>query len=211
MSNPNLADTTSERRREVALIALSVFLERGYAGTSMARVARVVGTTKSALYHHFATKEEMFVCALAADASGPLDALKVLMEDRPGDAATRWRAALGHAYDAVQVGSMGRLLMVLAQTGQDVPEVARGFHDEVIAPFRTRLRAIYSDATRAGTHRPLPAGDIDQIVFGPLLSNALTQSLLDGTPDLHAENLDDRNRQDFIDMVERLTAKDDEG
>lgn len=206
MSNPlepPRADT--HRRQEVARAALAVFLERGYAGTSMARVARAAGVTKAALYHHFDTKEEMFVSALAADASDSLDALDALAADRMADASARWRAALGHAHDAVHRGSMGRMLVVLAQTGGEVPEVARGFHDRVIARFRASLRALYADAAAAGTHRNLHPRDIDQIVFGPLLSNALTASLVESAQELRDANLEGTTRAEFVEMVERLT------
>lgn len=197
----------SGRRREIALAALAVFLERGYVGTSMARVAREAGVTKSALYHHFATKEEMFVAALAADADASLAALDALaaQSDRPADA--RLREALGHAHDAVLTGSMGRLVMVLAQTGRDVPEVARGFHDTVIVRFRRAMRAIYADAAASGTHRSLPARDVDQIVFGPLLSNAVTANLVAGASELHEANLAGTDREGYIAMIERLTRQ----
>ncbi|MGR3434219.1 MAG: TetR/AcrR family transcriptional regulator [Shimia sp.] len=211
MSYPPEPRPDSRRRREVAQAALAVFLERGYAGTSMAQmaqVARAAGVTKAALYHHFDTKEELFVGALAADASRPLDTLDAQAADPGGDAAERWRAALGHAHDAVHQGSMGRMLVVLTQTGGTVPEVARGFHERVIARFRMSLRAIYADAIAAGTHRPLPLRDVDHVVFGPLLSNALTQSLVRSATELHDENLTGTDRAAFVEMVERLTRID---
>lgn len=55
----------------------------------MATVARTAGVTKAALYHHSDTKEEMFVSALAADASASLDALDALAFDAAGDAGAR--------------------------------------------------------------------------------------------------------------------------
>ncbi|MEL6562952.1 MAG: TetR/AcrR family transcriptional regulator [Pseudomonadota bacterium] len=197
----------SARRREIALIALELFTSQGYAGTSMADVARKIGTTKGALYHHFATKEELFVSALAMDTSEPLEAIERLAA-QPGDPAERWRAALGHAHDAVFKGAMGHMLPVLAQTGNQIPTVARDYHQQVISRFRAGLRRIYSDAERTPGYRTLNAQDIDQIVFGPLLANALTQSLMANAGELQHANLRHTDRTSFIEMIERLTRSD---
>jgi AcrR family transcriptional regulator len=46
-------------------IASAVFGEHGYAGTSLARVAERAGITKSAVLHHFESKEALYVAVLA--------------------------------------------------------------------------------------------------------------------------------------------------
>lgn len=189
------------------MIALELFKAHGYAGTSMADVARKVGTTKGALYHHFETKEELFISALAIDTSHPLEAIEHLAA-QTADPALRWREALGHAHDAVFKRAMGHMLPVLAQTGNQVPAVACDYHQQVIERFRKGLRSIYADAARTDAYRTLNAEDVDQIVFGPLLANALTQSLMANTGDLNSANLARTDRASFIAMIERLTRCD---
>jgi AcrR family transcriptional regulator len=44
---------------DVVDIALIVFLEQGYDGTSMADLSAAAGITKSSLYHHVSSKEEL--------------------------------------------------------------------------------------------------------------------------------------------------------
>lgn len=194
----------SKRRREIARIALNLFVARGYAGTSMADVAHEIGTTKGALYHHFATKEELFVSALAMDTSAPLEAIEELAE-QDGDAKRRWHDALGHAHDAVFLGAMGRMLPVLAQTGNQIPSVARDYHENVISRFRKGLRAIYVDAATTAGYRRLEPADVDQIVFGPLLANALSASLVENSVEIKEANLAHADRDGFVEMIERLT------
>ena len=62
------ATTSSARRRYdldgIADVAMAVFAERGYAGTSMDEVARAAGIAKASLYHHVASKEELLERAL---------------------------------------------------------------------------------------------------------------------------------------------------
>ncbi len=47
--------------------ARSLFLSRSYAEVTTARIARSAGVTKGALYHHFSSKEELYLGMLHAD------------------------------------------------------------------------------------------------------------------------------------------------
>ncbi|MCI5853824.1 MAG: TetR/AcrR family transcriptional regulator, partial [Clostridiales bacterium] len=50
-----MAEDTKER---ILRIALELFAQNGYLGTSMNDIARQVGFTKAALYKHYASKQE---------------------------------------------------------------------------------------------------------------------------------------------------------
>src|ERR1700733_13385153 len=66
------------RRRELADVAVQVFLERGFANTTMQMIASRAGGSKETLYRHFASKEALFaeiVGREAARISGPESAL----------------------------------------------------------------------------------------------------------------------------------------
>jgi AcrR family transcriptional regulator len=58
------------RRKDLALVdrllaaASDEFAERGYAGTSLARIGRRAGVTKGGVYFHFASKEALFFALL---------------------------------------------------------------------------------------------------------------------------------------------------
>jgi AcrR family transcriptional regulator len=51
-------------REQILEIAVSVFIEQGYDATSVASLAERLGLSKSALYHHFASKEALLEVAL---------------------------------------------------------------------------------------------------------------------------------------------------
>lgn len=193
------------RRREIALAALPVFLDRGYAGTSMAALARATGLHKSSLYHHFPSKEALFLAALTAEAGASLDAVEALVEgtDRAPDA--RLVEAFGLCHDAMLGSSIGQLVTVIAETSRAVPEVAEGFYDGFIARFRAALAALYDQAVAAGTHRPLVNARIADLVFGPLLSRAMEEIMFAGTPDTAQSMRAGRDRAQFVAMVEELT------
>ncbi len=71
-------------------VAVEVFVERGYDGTSMEDLARAAGITKSSIYHHVRGKEELLRLAVGR----ALDALFAVLDEPP--------AREGRAVDRLQ-------------------------------------------------------------------------------------------------------------
>jgi AcrR family transcriptional regulator len=68
-----------ETRQRILDIAVELFGERGFAGTSVADIAGRLGTSKAALYYHFRSKAEIAEALLG----GPMRAYAELMERAP--------------------------------------------------------------------------------------------------------------------------------
>jgi AcrR family transcriptional regulator len=64
----------AETRAEILRVALRLFTEKGYEGTSTRDISSALGMTKSSLYYHFRNKEEI-VASLLAERRHDLDAL----------------------------------------------------------------------------------------------------------------------------------------
>ncbi|MEV7689513.1 TetR/AcrR family transcriptional regulator [Streptomyces bungoensis] len=60
-------------------VAVRVFNERGYDGTSMEHLSRAAGISKSSIYHHVSGKEELLRRAV----SRALDGLFAILEEEP--------------------------------------------------------------------------------------------------------------------------------
>jgi AcrR family transcriptional regulator len=69
-------------------VAVSLFNERGYDGTSMADLSRRLGITKSAIYHHVPSKEELLRLALDRALDGLFEVASEV-EQMPGPAIDR--------------------------------------------------------------------------------------------------------------------------
>jgi AcrR family transcriptional regulator len=64
-ARPRAAHLGPERRRPLILdVALQLFMERGYRGTSMDAVAAAAGVTKPVVYNCFSSKAELFAALL---------------------------------------------------------------------------------------------------------------------------------------------------
>ncbi len=91
-----------DTRRRIQDVALDLFVERGYEGTSLREIAEQLDVTKAALYYHFKTKEDILV-ALVQSYAGPVDELIEWGRSQPRTLGTRrellkrYSAAVSHA------------------------------------------------------------------------------------------------------------------
>lgn len=67
------------RATEILIVAEKLFSERGYDGVSMQKIATDVGISKANIYHHFTSKDELYLAVLnyaLQDMNGLLTALQ---------------------------------------------------------------------------------------------------------------------------------------
>jgi AcrR family transcriptional regulator len=103
-----------DTRQRILEIALRLFTEQGYDGTSLREIADELGVTKAALYYHFRTKEEILQ-SLMATLQEELRALADWADAQKPGADTR-EELLRRAAD-LAVGPVSRV-MAMAQQNQ---------------------------------------------------------------------------------------------
>jgi TetR/AcrR family transcriptional repressor of uid operon len=166
-----------ETRARILAAAEACFARGGYDATGVAEICQQAGVTKGALYHHFPTKQSIFM-ALLRDW---LDRLDVGLEALRASAPTVPDGLLSMASMTrliFQVGR-GRLPMFLefwVQASHD-PEVWQA----TVEPYR-RYRDLFVAIVRAGiaesTLRPVDP-DTAAVVIVALAIGLLLQGLLD--------------------------------
>ena len=80
-----MAGDTKERIRDAAL---ELFSEKGYSGTAMSDIAKMIGLSKAALYKHYASKQDIFdaiVEATAAQYEQYTDQIDIHVQDAKRD------------------------------------------------------------------------------------------------------------------------------
>jgi AcrR family transcriptional regulator len=147
-------------RDGVLEVAVRAFNEFGYDATSMGTLAARLGLSKSAIYHHFASKEELLDAALD-EALGGLEG--VLLEDgaMEGSPAARLQYVLERAVH-VLVERLPYVTLLLRLRGNT--EVERAALDRR-REFDRAVTALVVEARDAGELRP----DIDPRVAERLL------------------------------------------
>lgn len=72
-----------ERRAAIVEVARRLFLEQGYAATTMSAVAEALGGSKATLWAHFASKEALFADVADAMVAGFAQRLEELLSGQP--------------------------------------------------------------------------------------------------------------------------------
>jgi AcrR family transcriptional regulator len=151
-------DTNRPAVRQEAILdaAFVAFATYGFRRTAMDDIAKGVGLSRSALYLHFRSKEDIFQCLVTRYFDHAASAVAVILEDTSQSAAKTLAQAF-FAYD-------GNLMEVVLGTphGAELLEVKHLISATVIAEGEARVQMLFADWLR---QRPLPAvlGDADML------------------------------------------------
>ncbi|ROR91895.1 TetR/AcrR family transcriptional regulator [Nocardioides aurantiacus] len=159
-------------RETVLRRAVELFNERGYDATSTADLARELGVSKSAIFHHVSSKEELLASALD-EALTALDAAVDAAGDAPaattgGTSATeRLRATVAESV-RILVDHLPAVTLLLRVRGNSPVEQAALERRRVIDE---KLARLVRDAADEGTLRTdLSSELISRLVFGTVNS-----------------------------------------
>ncbi|WP_092968592.1 TetR/AcrR family transcriptional regulator [Agromyces sp. CF514] len=147
-------------------VAVAAFNEYGYDATSMGVLADRLGLSKSAIYHHFASKDEILDRALDS-ALGALEGVLETADAAGGRAADRLDLVLRGAVHVLveRLPSVTLLLRVRGNT-----EVERRALERRRA-FDRRVTALVSEAQAEGSLRSdLDASVVSRLTFGMINS-----------------------------------------
>lgn len=110
-------------RESIRTVALELFAEQGYDGTSLREIAERLGVTKAAVYYHFKTKEEI-LGSLVEDFLAQVDDIIGWAEAQPVDAATRHEVL--RRYSELLSGRTSELTQFLQDNKTAIRELAAG-------------------------------------------------------------------------------------
>lgn len=171
--------------QQILEAAVELFITHGYDATSVAAVAERLGLTKSALYHHYESKEHLLGIALE-QALGGLEGVLVEPGARSGTPGERLDYVLRGAV-RVLVDRLPYVTLLLRVRGNS--EVERGALERRRA-FDHRITGLVRDAQADGTVR----ADVDpsvatRLVFG--MVNSIVEWYRPSGPEGAAELADD--------------------
>nr|WP_290666321.1 TetR/AcrR family transcriptional regulator [Ardenticatena sp.] len=169
-----------EQKRHILDTATRLFVAHGYKGLSMREIATATGLSKAGLYHHFKTKEELFIAVLEEN----IDIVAALVE-----AAHRDHTTLRDQLTAILTGIFTlpperRAIIRLASQEMAAlqPDTRQRFMAHYQAHFIQRLDALMQAAIQRGEVRPLPSRMLTWFFLGmayPFFYPAHQNDLLD--------------------------------
>ena len=169
MGRPPLAERSPYDRDRVVDVAVKVFTERGYDGTSMADIARALGVHKSSIYHHVASKEQLLEDAVKR----ALNALHGMLAEpgaTEGTAIERLRYVVGRTVEIMvrQLPEVTVLLRIRGNTPTERWAIARR------RDFDRAVQRIVAAAIADGDLRSdIDTALVTRLIFG--MSNSVTE------------------------------------
>jgi AcrR family transcriptional regulator len=164
-------------RESLLAVAVTVFIERGYDGTSMEDLSQRLGIAKSSIYHHVGSKEDLLGLALDRALDG-LFSVADAARARGGPAIGRLEFLVRGSV-AVLADRLPYVTLLLRARGNTVTErralTRRREFDQLVAD-------LVKEAERDGDIRP----DIDPAVTARLLFgmvNSVAEWYRPGSPD----------------------------
>ena len=170
---------SQETRERLLQASLACFAEQGYDATGVAEICQRAGVSKGAFYHHFASKQALFL-ALLDDWLGRLDAQ--MAAHRQGvSSADEGLRAMAATFQQVFQDASGKLPMFLefwSKAARD-PVV----WEATMAPFR-RYEQLFSGLIEGGiaegSFKPIDVSTAARTLIA-LAVGLLLQSVLDPT------------------------------
>ena len=194
----------SERRSEILMRATDAFVTHGYSGTSMADLARAIGIQKASLYHHFPSKESLFIACVTEGFDGAVRQLEALRSDDTLSDPDRIRAAMEEIYRINLTTPVGRMSPLIAEVAPKIPEVAQTFHNGFIARHYATVTGIIEDGIARGSFAAVDTLGMQHLIFGPVITLALSREMTASFPNRDDLYPVDRIRKTHTDLILKL-------
>lgn len=151
---PKFRRRKADRPGEIVEAALAVFAERGFAAAKLDDIARRAGVSKGALYLYFETKEDLFRAVVHQAIAPNMQAIRALVAAHPGPIADLLRMVAERLSLLVEIKPIGGVLKMVIAEAANFPELARVWHDDLVALILGAVSDAIAAAQTRGEVRP---------------------------------------------------------
>jgi AcrR family transcriptional regulator len=144
--------------------AIDLFNRQGYDGTSMSDLAKELGLTKSAIYHHVDSREQLLAAALDEALGGLTEAIDAAVDAAPEtSAADRLRTAVEQSV-RILVDHLPAVTLLLRVRGNSEVELAALARRRVLDDKLASL--VRAAAAEGAVRADVPPELISRLLFG---------------------------------------------
>ncbi len=122
---------SARKRQAILAAARTLFLRKGYAGTSMDEVAALAAVSKQTVYKNFADKERLFTDIIVGDISEAEAQSQAIIDALPGseDVENDLRAIARELVTTVMQPHLVRMRRVIIGEADRFPDLARAWYE----------------------------------------------------------------------------------
>jgi TetR/AcrR family transcriptional regulator len=161
-----ISDASGDAVSRILQAATELFARHGFDHVSMNAVAEAAGVSKANIFHHFKSKDELYVRSLSQACEASRSSLDAMAEGE-GDAWQRIRRFVDdHLQHMMEYSRDSRL--ILREVVENRPGTAQRLAQEVFRDNFNRLVGIIADCQREGALR----AELDPVFVATLLLGA---------------------------------------
>jgi AcrR family transcriptional regulator len=154
LSSPRWRRRKHDRPAEIIAAALAVFAEKGFAAAKLDDIATRAGLSKGALYLYFADKQDLFRAVVAEAVAPNFEAVRAAAESHRGPFADLIRALLPMVAGFARQAPIGGVLKMVIGESRNFPELARVWHDALVANALALVSGRIAAAQARGEVKP---------------------------------------------------------
>jgi AcrR family transcriptional regulator len=158
--------TKADTRERILDVALDLFTEQGFDGTSLREIAERLGVTKAALYYHFESKDDILLALHMRLHEFGKDAL-LKMGDEPVT-LTQWRDLLDEIVDSML--AQRQLFLMHERNQAALEKMHKAEHDAEHEDLQNQLRRVLADTRISLEDRVRMAASFGVLFSGLFLS-----------------------------------------
>jgi AcrR family transcriptional regulator len=156
----------SDTRQRILDVALTLFTEQGYDGTSLREIAEKLGVTKAALYYHFESKDDILLALHMQLHEMGKDALMAMAKEHV--TLKLWREVLDKMVD--QILAQRQILLMHQRNEAAIEKLHNKTHEADHEDIQNQLRLVLGDSSLPLGDRVRMAASVGVIFSGFLLS-----------------------------------------
>jgi len=166
MSQPTRLPASGDTVERILAAAESLFAEHGFDAVSMSAIGEAAGVSKANVFHHFVSKNDLYLAVLRNACRDAIQHLDDLGNDQEALAARLQQFAHAHLENLLEHGQVARLM--LRELLSDNPRHGQELAEQVYGEKFSRFVAILRAGQRAGELRT----NIDPAMVATMLIGA---------------------------------------
>jgi AcrR family transcriptional regulator len=151
---PKFKRRKADRPDEIIAAAFEIFAEKGFAAARLDDIAARAGVSKGAVYLYFATKEDIFRAVIEQGVAPNLSAVQAHVAAHAGNFPDLLRGVVAVIVRIVTHTPVGGVVKMVIGESRNFPELARTWHDKLVAPALATMTMAIAAAQARGELRP---------------------------------------------------------
>ncbi|MDR0225976.1 MAG: TetR/AcrR family transcriptional regulator [Burkholderiaceae bacterium] len=160
---------SAERKREILDAALREFMNDGFAASTVERIAARAGLSKSGIYAHYDSKEQIFEELLDTALLSSQDSFGLLLSGQAGSLTDIVDAYIDQIYSRLESPMAVATFQLLMAEGRRAPRAIERWSAGVLARMNQDTQRLVRDCVARGIMRQSPVTENFFVVISPFV------------------------------------------